>query len=191
MNLIFLAAVAAASLQTAEPATPVPPPLPQTRLPFATGQLVFTIRTWANGAARCDARGSDVRFEMAATAFCNSASSFSGEGPMDGEPIVEVANVVTLSRDGDIPAPLPNISGQTNFDVEAEVEVAPAGEISACRLLRETRSDRAAPELRFDTYCGDMLLSRLPFQPWAGEGSRRGRVRVTVINSSVRTPSGD
>lgn len=167
------------------PEEPQPPPPPDARPPFETGQLVFTIRAWASGATRCSARGVGAPFEAAAADVCNHARTIAQDGATDGDPIIEVANVVTLTRAGDIPASLPENTGRMSFDAEAEVEVSPDGSVTACRLLGGGRSDGVAVELRPDTFCSDMLRSRPSFQAWTGEGPRRGRARVTVFSSGL------
>jgi hypothetical protein len=202
MGLILWAALAAAVMQPAETqdvtivpprpqGEPQPAPPPRVRLPFETGQLVFNIRAWASGAMRCDARGLGASFEAAATDFCSFASTFAQDGATDGDPIVEIDNVVTLTRAGDTPASLPENPGRISFDAEAEVEVSPDGSVTACRMLQGERSDGAAGELRPDTFCRDMLQSPPSFQPWTGGGPRHGRVRVTVFNSGISPPAAD
>lgn len=192
---IFLGAVAAL-LQPSEPLDVVAAPStsphdrpsnprPQTRVPFESGQLVYIIRAWAGGATRCTARGLGAPFEVAAVDFCSSVSSLAQEGSTGDAPIVEIANVITVSLAGSAPAPLPENPGRTSFDADAEVEVAPDGSVIQCRLLRGDRSDGAAVELRPDGFCSDMLRSPPSFQPWSGEGPRRGRVRVTVFSSGA------
>ena len=192
MSLIFLGVVAAL-VQASEPPAiaPAPPPphdrpatpSPQIRPPFETGQLVFTIRVWAGGTTRCDARGIGSRFEAAAAYYCSFGSTLSEEGAADGDPIVEVATVFTVTRAGDAMAPLPAARGRTSFDAEVEVVVSPNGSVIACRLLQGERSNGAAEELRPDTFCSDMLGSSPSFEAWNGEGTRRGRFRVTVFST--------
>jgi hypothetical protein len=186
MGLIVVAMAVLAVIQPvdARPADPSPARPQAFRFPFETGQLAFLIQVWPNGFTQCTTTARGSAFEPVAPGLCAAVPPPRDSTAPEGEPIVRVETVISLTRAGEAAvAPLES-AGPPTFDTEAEIEVSPDGSVASCRIVREEGGvDRPDEAERPEGLCSD-LTQAPPFLSWTGEGSRRGRMRLTVFNSN-------
>lgn len=182
MGFVFLSVAALAAAQPAEP--PAQPARAAFRLPFETGQLSFLIQVWSNGFTRCTTTARGAAFEPVAPGLCAAVPPPRDSTAPEGEPIVRVETVISLTRAGETAIAPPDIAEPPTFDTEAEIEVSPDGSVASCRIIREDGDiDRPDDAERPEGLCSDLSRSP-PFLPWTGGGPRRGQMRLTVFSST-------
>lgn len=197
MGFIVVGMAALAIIQPVDirPADPLPArPQAAFRLPFETGQLAFLIQVWPNGFTQCTTTARGTAFEPVASGLCAAVPPPRDSTGPEGDPIVRVETVISLTRADEMAVAPPEAAAPPTFDTEVEIEASPDGSVTSCRIMREEGGiDRPDDAERHEGLCSD-LTGAPPFLPWTGDGSRRGRMRLTVFSSSpaqAGQPAGD